>query len=135
RIQCTNNLKQIALAAINYHDAVGALPMGVTICQDGPWVSGSLFVALMPYVEKNAIFNAVNYDFCIFNAPNFTISGIGVGTLWCPSDPKVSLRQTLPDGNMLDPGANTMCYTSYAGNAGTWFLWYQQEPAPQPSMK
>jgi prepilin-type N-terminal cleavage/methylation domain-containing protein/prepilin-type processing-associated H-X9-DG protein len=134
RAQCTNNFKQIALAALNYHDAVGTLPMGVTIWQDGPVVSGSLLLALMPYMEQNALFNAVNYNWCIFNAPNFTIHGVGVGTLWCPSDPKVALPQTLPDGYMLDPGVVTMRYTSYGGNAGMWFLWYQQESPPQADM-
>ena len=51
---------------VNYHDAVGTLPMGVTIWQDGPLVSGSLLLALMPYMEQNALFNAVNYNWCIF---------------------------------------------------------------------
>ena len=32
RIQCTNNLKQIALAAMNYESTNGALPPGV--CSD-----------------------------------------------------------------------------------------------------
>ena len=35
RAQCTNNLKQLALAAHNYLDAVGALPQGVTLQADG----------------------------------------------------------------------------------------------------
>ena len=34
----------------------------------------------------------------------------------------------------IDPGVTTMRYTSYAGNAGTWVLWYQQQLPPQPAM-
>jgi prepilin-type processing-associated H-X9-DG protein len=38
------------------------------------------------------------------------------------------------DGWMLDPGAVTMYYTSYAGNTGTWMLWFQQDLPPQRHM-
>jgi prepilin-type processing-associated H-X9-DG protein len=65
---------------------------------------------------------------------NFTVSAIGLGTLWCPSDPKASEPRTIPDGWLLDPGATTMRYTSYAGNSGTWMYWYQQQLPPQPGM-
>jgi prepilin-type processing-associated H-X9-DG protein len=67
----------------------------------------------------------------MWNACNFTIHGVGISTLWCPSDFKVSDTRTLPDGWAADPGATTMHFTSYAGNAGTWFLWYQQDLPPQ----
>jgi prepilin-type N-terminal cleavage/methylation domain-containing protein len=68
RIQCTNNLKQLALAAVSYTEAVGCLPQGVAYVDRiavrpdrvGPFASSSPFVALLPYLEQRALFNAVN---------------------------------------------------------------------------
>jgi prepilin-type N-terminal cleavage/methylation domain-containing protein/prepilin-type processing-associated H-X9-DG protein len=144
RAQCLNNLKQIVLAAHNYLDAVGALPQGMTFQVNGNTpgatafgqvlTSHSIFVSMLPQLEQQPLFNAVNFNMNIGNAPNFTITGVGLSTLWCPSDYKVSNPQTVPDGTMLDPGAVTIKYTSYAGNAGTWVLWYQQDSPPQRFM-
>ena len=70
----------------------------------------------------------------MWNAPNFTIHGVGLGILACPSDPGAAMSRTVPDGSMFDPGAVTMKYASYAGCTGTWMLWYQQDFPPQKSM-
>jgi prepilin-type N-terminal cleavage/methylation domain-containing protein/prepilin-type processing-associated H-X9-DG protein len=144
RAQCLNNLKQIALAAHNYLDSWGSLPQGMPFQIDANhpgntafgqmWNAHSVFVAMLPQLDQQPLFNAVNFNMNMWNAPNFTVHGVGISTVWCPSDYKVSERQTLPDGAMQDPGAITMRYTSYAGNSGTWMLWYQQELPPQPSM-
>ena len=51
RIQCANNLKQLGLAAHNYHDTTGYLPPGIAF--PGPdGRTTSLFVELLPYVEQ-----------------------------------------------------------------------------------
>jgi len=144
RAQCLNNLKQIALAAHNYLDAIGALPEGMTFQVDGnnPGASGlgqtptnhSIFVALLPQMEQQPLFNAINFNMCMWNAPNFTVNGVAISTLWCPSDPGAAQARTLPDGSMFDPGQVVMRYTSYAGSTGTWMLWYQQDFPPQRSM-
>jgi prepilin-type N-terminal cleavage/methylation domain-containing protein/prepilin-type processing-associated H-X9-DG protein len=141
RAQCLSNFKQIALAAHSYLDVNNTLPQGIMDQRSfpipSPWQftsSGSNFVSLLPHLEQQPLFNAANYTFNMYNAPNFTISATGVGTLWCPSDDNVSQHKTLPDGALLDPGAVTMNYTSYAGNAGTWFLFSSQQLPPQKSM-
>jgi prepilin-type N-terminal cleavage/methylation domain-containing protein/prepilin-type processing-associated H-X9-DG protein len=142
RAQCVNNLKQLALAAHNYLDVVGSLPQGISfqihdVNHPGDtafgqvWTSFGAFASLLPQLEQQPLFNAVNFDLSMWNAPNFTIHATGISTLWCPSDYKVSDTRTMPDGWAADPGATTMHYTSYAGNSGTWFLWYQQDLPPQ----
>jgi prepilin-type N-terminal cleavage/methylation domain-containing protein/prepilin-type processing-associated H-X9-DG protein len=146
RVQCVNNLKQIALAAHNYLDIVGALPQGVPFQADGHfpgstgplhvWTSHSVFVAMLPQLEQQPFFNAINFDVNAFNSPNFTMHAIGISTLWCPSDYRVSEPRTCPngDGSPIDPGLYVTRYTSYAGNSGTWMLYYWQDPIPQNHM-
>jgi prepilin-type N-terminal cleavage/methylation domain-containing protein/prepilin-type processing-associated H-X9-DG protein len=127
RIQCTNNLKQLALAAASYTEAVGCLPQGaayvdrVAVRPDwvGPFVSSSPFVALLPDLEQRALFNAVNYDGYMLEPMTATVCATGLSVLCCPSDPTVSQRQTLADYDWGD-GPWTFAYTSYAGNHGPW---------------
>jgi prepilin-type N-terminal cleavage/methylation domain-containing protein/prepilin-type processing-associated H-X9-DG protein len=122
RAQCTNNLKQIALAVHNYADAVGTLPMGGLYQRNASnpdewWPSSSLFVALLPQLEQQAVFHALNVDITIFHAANATISATGISTLWCPSDPVTHERRTLPqDAVVVVLGTYVMNYTSYSGN-------------------
>ncbi|HEY6565707.1 MAG TPA: DUF1559 domain-containing protein, partial [Pirellulaceae bacterium] len=65
RMSCSNNLKQIGLAAHNYHSAVGKLPVGM-VGPPNPLVSvvgdaaghGSLvggMVLLLPYIEQDNV--------------------------------------------------------------------------------
>jgi prepilin-type N-terminal cleavage/methylation domain-containing protein/prepilin-type processing-associated H-X9-DG protein len=136
RAQCSNNLKQLALAAHNYLNFNETLPMGIHFQRDpnsgNYWSSGSCLIAIMPYLEQPHVFNAVNFDVTIWNAANTTISGVGIKTLWCPSDSLVEMASLFPatDGIALDPVALPMRYSSYAASAGTWFQSpYRDDPA------
>lgn len=51
RMQCSNNLKQIALAAHNYDNANGVLPAGIGVQGEGP------LPRLLPYIEQNNQYN------------------------------------------------------------------------------
>jgi prepilin-type N-terminal cleavage/methylation domain-containing protein/prepilin-type processing-associated H-X9-DG protein len=144
RIQCTNNLKQIAQAAQDYMNAVGALPQGIPLQIDANhpgdtalgqvWTSHSVFVSILPFLEQQPLYNATNFSVSMWNVHNFTISAVGLTGLWCPSDFNVHQPRTVPGDLMLDPVATTVYYTSYAGNSGIWQLWYQQDFPPQRFM-
>ncbi|MBN2294116.1 MAG: DUF1559 domain-containing protein [Pirellulales bacterium] len=61
RMQCTNNLKQLGLAAQLYHDARGSFPPGQTIINAwGGWQWSTL---ILPYVEATNIGERINYDY------------------------------------------------------------------------
>jgi prepilin-type N-terminal cleavage/methylation domain-containing protein/prepilin-type processing-associated H-X9-DG protein len=130
RAQCVNNLKQITLATHNYESANGTFPMGgwrqiVPQSSLAGWYYGgsSIFLAMTPYLEQGAIFNSFNSQLATFVAQNNTVSGIGISTLWCPSDGAiVGLRHfySATDCATYDCSPTWMCYSSYAGNMGTW---------------
>jgi prepilin-type processing-associated H-X9-DG protein len=131
RIHCTNNLKQIALATHGYADAWTTLPRGGFLQQafagsslydssGNPYISGGIFLLLLPYLDQRPLYNAMNFQVNIFTAINATISATGLSTFWCPSDPGISNPRTLLDGSFYDSGPFRMNYTSYAGNCGTW---------------
>ena len=55
----------------------------------------------------------------IYQAPNSTVSGIGLSILWCPSDGIINgLRYPGMPGDGWDCSPIPMTYSSYAGNLG-----------------
>jgi prepilin-type N-terminal cleavage/methylation domain-containing protein len=92
RSQCVNNLKQMALAVQNYNDTVQALPPAA-----GNWIVSALEVdnnhsmkcRILPYLEQQSAYNALNQNFKIdddVNRSNATIYVTTINTFLCPSD-------------------------------------------------
>ena len=86
RIQCTNNLKQLALAASNYHDVNGSYPGGSysPLVKPATWhfaQNFSCFVRMLPYTEQSATYNAVNFSNNYGSYTNVTIAGVRLSTL------------------------------------------------------
>src|SRR6187455_3044080 len=72
RAQCTNNLKQLALAAHNYESANGTFPIGSPLMFD-PLIGGfaesqSTFVSMSNYIEQTQVFNAMNFSRSVYVA-------------------------------------------------------------------
>jgi prepilin-type N-terminal cleavage/methylation domain-containing protein/prepilin-type processing-associated H-X9-DG protein len=125
RAQCTNNLKQLALASHNYETSVGCFPMGLldqissSAPASGLWTDFGPMLPLTQYTEQNSLFNAMNFNVNVYDVQNVTINQTGMSTLWCPSDPGVSSPQ--PEPFVINSGTvYQMRYSSYAGNAGAW---------------
>jgi prepilin-type N-terminal cleavage/methylation domain-containing protein len=93
RAQCLNNLKQLALAAANYESTNGCFPPGMLTVSANPQepyggTDISAFVRMLPYYEQGALWNAYNNIITSATHPaNITLAGVGISTLWCPSDP------------------------------------------------
>jgi prepilin-type N-terminal cleavage/methylation domain-containing protein/prepilin-type processing-associated H-X9-DG protein len=128
RIQCTNNLKQIALASSNYHDVYGCFPQGVQFTFD--FSTSGHHVALLPYLEQVPLFNAMNFKWIIpWSAANTTFGGtVRPSAYMCPSDTMGTQVDSFDESLYFPAGffyfyyaGFPLAYTSYQGNAGSWF--------------
>ncbi len=153
RAQCTNNLKQLALAAMNYESAAGCIPGGSysgTLFNPPHWShypeNFSVFVRMMPYLEQGPMYNATNFNLSSAGPDNLTICGVQINSLICPSDtqntsvampssrassgvtPGWSFNEIYP----LPPGNWTQQFSSYAANAGTWTFGFSNLMPPTP---
>jgi hypothetical protein len=107
RPHCTNNLKQIALALHNYHDAHGHFPAIVTCDSTGKPLY-SWLVEILPNMEYDPVYNALNKDEP-WDSPQTTrkasdfsanyIAIIGPGTIW--REDGVVKREDLPNSSLV----------------------------------
>jgi prepilin-type N-terminal cleavage/methylation domain-containing protein/prepilin-type processing-associated H-X9-DG protein len=123
RAQCTNNLKQVSLAAANYESTVGVYPPANLYTRFGTSQFGpSEFVQMAPYLEQSAAFNAFNFNFSYACPANSTIASVTVATLLCPSDPTSGAQAQITADSYGLPKNLTMTNgrTYYFGNGGPW---------------
>jgi len=128
RTQCVNNLKQLGIALHNYHDTHKIFPPGGLWSCTAPWTTpipaqctapnftappqvfrGSTFVHLLPYVEQQSLYDAV--DFKTGNVHDQNVSGLPlrqhiIPAYVCPSDTNSGLF------------ANDRAVGNYAGSEG-----------------
>ena len=100
RMSCSNNLKQLGLAAHNYEGAIGHLPPAFRNTVPPAWTglpgyffSWSALAELNPYLEQTNIYNRMDLTQPIYVPPNFNISPANqlavqqvVKLFLCPSD-------------------------------------------------
>ena len=123
RSQCTNNLKQLGLAAANYVGTTGAYPMA-QFWSTGPVTSSTSFGAtmhLLPYFEQTNVSNAFNYSLAFGDIQNTTVHGIGIKSLQCPSDATVSTPVQTSGPVFAGTPTITVQASSYGYNIGTFF--------------
>jgi len=129
RTECTNRLKQISLAALNYHDTLRSFPGGTVMAwwfptRTPPGRGTSLFIHLLPYIEMNNLYSQWDFSdpdkaFTNFGGGLNSTSARGPMLLLCPSDPEhedpLHYTQTI-QGIPFD---RYITVTNYAGNGGT----------------
>jgi prepilin-type N-terminal cleavage/methylation domain-containing protein/prepilin-type processing-associated H-X9-DG protein len=100
RAQCTNNLKQLGLAAANFETSYGTYPPGYGPVplftldpagwSDDGFGRANQFAMMLQYLEQGAAYNAFNFQIDIndigVGLPNYTANGLLINSLICPSD-------------------------------------------------
>jgi prepilin-type N-terminal cleavage/methylation domain-containing protein/prepilin-type processing-associated H-X9-DG protein len=115
RMSCTNNLKQIGLAAHGYHDTHSVLPPGQT-----PNTSFSALTYLLPYVEQDNCYNTIDFTLPLDDPTNDCSRTNQVKIFRCPSD----VENPLPARGAA---------TNYMANKGNGILW-QDNTGPNAGM-
>jgi len=116
RADCANHLRQIALAAHEYHVALGTFPPGLNQFEfpSAPRFRGtSLFVFLLPYLEQGNLAAGWDYAQPLNNTEGGPAarSAVVLPISICPSD--------LIEENPVARGGRYQALTSYGGNGGT----------------
>jgi prepilin-type N-terminal cleavage/methylation domain-containing protein/prepilin-type processing-associated H-X9-DG protein len=140
RSKCTNNLRQLGLAAMNFENVYNRFPPGVTCTVQSsfsqyfpkPLETGksySLIVAIMPFIEQDNLDKAITpylnddynsqYNYC--KGPQ-SLGAQVIRILVCPSD-------TLPNPPVGTYNSGSAIYyfglSSYGGNGGTISVYWE----------
>ncbi len=123
RSQCSNNLKQIGLAVLNFESTNKRFPAGSTT--KGAAISGPYWstwtIDILPFMEETALHDLWDPKIVLENPGNRTIKQSRVVSYLCPTDeetgvlgvPESGLADSLlPPNNLYHPG-------SYRANSGT----------------
>lgn len=110
RTSCGNNVRQIALAALNYESNLLSLPIG---CRGpGDFEYATWLVALLPHVEQSAMWSESQTDFKWGVSPfSQRLHQTPVKLYGCPSDGRSGQSQ-------WTHGPVLVALTSYAGVSG-----------------
>jgi prepilin-type N-terminal cleavage/methylation domain-containing protein/prepilin-type processing-associated H-X9-DG protein len=138
RMKCSNNLHQIGLALHNRHDVFQQFPSGkgpnyvASLPTAAPYARWSVHSALLPYVEQDNLFRAINFNFppetpgmqgvTNFMPPyqnpnreNADPCRARVPMFLCPSDPANSSGDWLGQNNYYaNQGSSFLCDVSEA---------------------
>src|SRR5215469_10008874 len=138
RTQCTNNLKQIALAMHSFHDTAGGLPPGLIVFGNvnSDWIDHpdrtndwgpNWAVFLLPYLEQTALYNQVlsSVNVCLSQGVNASgsqawrpiIAAATVKSYLCPSD-AANTSPYVPPTTLTFNGSATWNRGNYAANFG-----------------
>jgi type II secretory pathway pseudopilin PulG len=150
RSQCTNNLKQLALACHNYHDTFKKLPLNYATGAnpyadpntDALGRSASWMQMVLPFIEQQALYDMINFNYDVtldprngatitnpVNPSNAYVARTVVTAYLCPSDGNNSNGIMGTRRNRTANGAQ-WAVTNYKGVCGANWGWgnFQTQP-------
>jgi prepilin-type N-terminal cleavage/methylation domain-containing protein/prepilin-type processing-associated H-X9-DG protein len=113
RMSCSNNLKQIGLASMNYESTYGILPPGSGTLAAGAGSAPSTVTLILPYIEGGNLYNLFNFAADVNNsAANAAARDQQIKSYLCPSEASQNFE--------IDPGGSGLPVgrCNYAGCVG-----------------
>jgi prepilin-type N-terminal cleavage/methylation domain-containing protein len=105
RTQCTNNLKQLALAMHNYHDTNKRFPRNYTLVGANAWEALSASYAILPQLEQTALYDQQQTRMSDWAWTYWNTMNTPVSAFRCPSSTEAPARGSHPHG-WDGPGSN-----------------------------
>jgi len=106
RSQCSNHLKQIALAFHNYHDIYGTFPPAYIPDENGQ-PKHSWRVLILPFLEHSDIYDQYDFDETWNSPNNLAVTSQAIPVYACPSNSGGALGST-ETNYMVITGPNTV---------------------------
>ena len=135
RSQCNNNLKQIAIAFLNYHDVHKTFPPAYIPDKDGRPMH-SWRVLILPFMEQQALYQQYNFNEPWDSPQNQVVTRTVIPAYKCPSAPDrptetnymvITGPGTLFEGaeacsiaKISDGTSNTILVVEVAGTGANW---------------
>ncbi len=129
RMQCTNNLRQLGLAAHNHHTALGHFPPGFMAIDHqgdvaGGWAWG---VFLMPFIEQSSLkdtLSATKYTLSqvIEDPALLPMLQVNLAVFKCPTSPMEPLREFKGPGSQMVGTSNYTCLRGFFDYSGATHL-------------
>jgi prepilin-type N-terminal cleavage/methylation domain-containing protein/prepilin-type processing-associated H-X9-DG protein len=136
RIKCTNNLKQIGLATLNYESTYGNLPFNAITKNNNqypyiPYVRGtvatpgnlsgtqgrcSVLVQLLPFIEQGAVAPLYTFNVDFSDPMNVNALTIQIKTFQCPSSTSASAMAPAYNTTYITPGNDAFAPPSAPGS-------------------
>ncbi len=126
RANCTNNLRQIGVGLLSYHDVAGTFPPGLMDGRSprnpaGRQLAWSAF--LLPFIEETGAFARFDFHYGYDSVANRVAAGTIISVYNCPSTTTLAFDRhgdTTGDINgngQWDPG-DGLAFIDYGGNFG-----------------
>lgn len=134
RTQCSNNLKQIALALHNYHDVYKSFPPAYTVDANGEPLH-SWRTLLLPFLDQQNLYRQIDLNEPWNSPKNQAFNNMIVATYRCPTDPlnpkcsymgivgKNTLFQVsnpVSIAKIIDGTSNTIMVVEVSGGSHSW---------------
>jgi prepilin-type N-terminal cleavage/methylation domain-containing protein len=128
RTKCANNLKQMGLALLGYHDvkkvfprggyATSTVPQPATATDPAIETKLSWSASVLPWLEQDALYRSIRADLPYTDSANLAAGQTVLAVFLCPSSPRDSLYRSSPDLPAASPQYARTDYGALNGERG-----------------